>query len=513
MLDAVAAQWAAEGADVPGHDPRLLSVGGAFLDSGFDIEPLTLLNHPWAGCPMFNLGVSLNWDPSEFVDLVAADDGAHGIDEATCRWLRDEMRSVDYARGEYGADQRLFDGVDEDGTVQLSEVPAVLRPVLERRASGIFRSLLVDAPGLVLLPSDLESWSDDVAPVRWHATDPSGAVVPMAGLSYAQQRWGSLSVRLAMFTTSAVTEEDDEAASEVRPSPRVLLLDEPERGLHPTAQRFLASGLQDMVREIGLQAVLATHAPALLGGGSRLRHVRRDRLGLVEGVELPTAFVDDLADLGLHAADLVQLTRAFVIVEGRHDELVLEHMIGDELRGRATLVAPLRGASKINAVLDARFIFDLTDARVIVMIDNIRSGVAEVWRKAVSLPSSDDARDLLLGRLDRSIDEERFLQEFGIRALEFGAAERLSVHGLSVPDVLDLLPPSALCSRPMSKSWAELRADPQAPRASGKFKAWAERELGASFDDDTIVRAARSADSIPDDLLSLLSLLDASGRL
>jgi len=421
------------------------------------------------------------------------------------------VHSVNLATGDYLAEPALFDGVDESGSIELGDIPAVLCPMVEARATNIYRSLLIDAPALQLLSSPLEAWTDGIEPLRWHANDPSGALVPIGALSSAQERWAAISVRMAMLTTQAVVDKacNTGTGQLEQAVPRILFIDEPELGLHPTAQRFLASGLQGIVEEIGLQVVLATHAPALLAEPSRLRHVRRNRRGRTTAVELPTAFVTDLADLGLQAADLVQLTRAFVIVEGRHDELVLEHVIGDELRNRSVVITPMRGASRINSVLDARFMFDFTDAKVIVVIDNMRPGIAQAWLEATRLRSAEDGRAVLLDRLDRKSEEERFLQEFGIRALEFGEVNRVAVCGLSVPDIVDLLPPSIICERAGTKSWAQLRADPRAPKGSGKFKLWAEKELGAQFDDGTIIRASEALDEIPLDLRHLLAVLDA----
>ena len=94
----------------------------------------------------------------------------------------------------------------------------------------------------------------------------------------------------------------------------VFVFDEPERHLHPAAQREAASFIASIVAE-GANVIVATHAPVFLNEPiPYARYVRLSRTGgRTSAVPLDTgrlnAIEEHLAELGLTRADLIQLTR------------------------------------------------------------------------------------------------------------------------------------------------------------------------------------------------------------
>jgi hypothetical protein len=59
---------------------------------------------------------------------------------------------------------------------------------------------------------------------------------------------------------------------------------------------------------------------------------------------------------GVSAAQLIQLTRAILLVEGKHDEQVIEHFYGDELRRARIEILPIRGTSKTKLLVEAELL-------------------------------------------------------------------------------------------------------------------------------------------------------------
>ena len=66
--------------------------------------------------------------------------------------------------------------------------------------------------------------------------------------------------------------------------------------------------------------------------------------------------------------------------------------------------------------------------------------------------------------MDRSgSGEERYLKQLAWNALEAGAAHRLSIVGMSKPDIIDYLPVDQLA--PSASSWERLREEWQQTRS------------------------------------------------
>ena len=291
--------------------------------------------------------------------------------------------------------------------------------------------------------------------------------------------------------------------------PMVLLIDEPEAGLHRTAERGVVSLLRDIAAQQATPILVATHSPEFL----RDRHVRSF---VVERDEKQSVIIDDSFRLigetaglyGLSRLDVLHFYDTILLVEGRHDEIVLEAMLGEELHDLRALVVPLHGGRLLPDAADARILQDFTDHRIVAMVDNVNP---EPFKRLLAVARQvtpgdctafDRAADEALEGL--KADEVGFVRRLLRRAFEVGRLERYIPYALTKPDILEYLPP-----RPfrLDRSWEDLRAEFARQNKVKRFKRWLELSEGATFDDERVFEACRQMDSVPGDFLALLDLL------
>ncbi len=141
--------------------------------------------------------------------------------------------------------------------------------------------------------------------------------------------------------------------------PTLVVVDEPERHLHPAAQREAAKWLQDFAARTNTYVVAATHSPAMLSaGGARYVHVERRRNDSVEAIEIDAIelrrhFATN-SRLGFDQGELLTAIEQYIVVEGEHEEIVLTAWCGDVLA--RSLICPMRGTQQrggVNLQLEA----------------------------------------------------------------------------------------------------------------------------------------------------------------
>ena len=136
----------------------------------------------------------------------------------------------------------------------------------------------------------------------------------------------------------------------------MFIFDEPERHLHPAAQDEVVKWLGRLV-ESGATIALATHAlPFLSLPIEDFAYMRapRSQAGLTEvaalGPDVVGSLEKDRRALGLSSpAQLIQLTRAAIVVEGKHDVMVLYDLYGDEFCAARLRLLPRRHAQHARA--------------------------------------------------------------------------------------------------------------------------------------------------------------------
>ena len=108
----------------------------------------------------------------------------------------------------------------------------------------------------------------------------------------------------------------------------VVLIDEPEMGLHPSLQREMLSYFHELAQTKGVQFFLATHSPLFLLDANKVRAFRvQNRLGKRDAFPLSQEKLYMIwADLGIRPGDLLQ-NDLVLLVEGKNDVIFFEHII------------------------------------------------------------------------------------------------------------------------------------------------------------------------------------------
>lgn len=402
---------------------------------------------------------------------------------------------------EAGSTGHLIEAVADEDVLLSPGANAVIER-LALRANLFLGLTLLEAPLLRLWVGHPDEWLRAAAP-RWEALDrASHAWVPLADLSSAQCRWANLAVDLALSETEAADR------------PIVVVLDEPEGALHRTAERHLVKGLKALSTALnGAAIIVATHSPEFLSDvGVRQVHVHRARDGLALASTVTVGVQGDLQgeisldDLGLGRADALHLARVVLAVEGPHDEAVLEAIAAETIVETRSLLVRMHGAKHAPAILDAQILITMTDAHILVVVDNIASRLlTPIWDALRSQADVGDQRGAqaqvdLLRKLPGG--EALWLSQLAERALALGRLDRLSLFGLGEPDIIFYLDPSRFG---LHEPWVTLHREWKAEHKASDddFKSWLRRTKGAKISTGKIGAAARALDQLPRDLEEL----------
>jgi predicted ATPase len=413
---------------------------------------------------------------------------------------------------------RLSDGGEEGrkGKVAFeSHVPRVFGPDTERAeavalsdmASELLARLLEEAPTLTIDLGAADEWFRGYPP-RWKAIDrSSGHTVLLAALSDTQLRWAQLAIRL----TNLSQPMDATMQLGLHGLSVTIVCDEPERGLPVSGQKRLSRALNSISEEFGVDFFIATHSAAILEDPRvHLNRVDRDPDGQIHILELGDDDRNRLDRVGIPPGEMPHLFRMILLVEGSHDEWVLDELIGDELADLRVKVLPVHGAKKMPRFMnaDADFLFTHTDASFSFVVDNART---EPLRKALSNAQEAATPEDALAAIDAvfegsTSEEESIIRSLLTRAVEQSRLARIGhVFGFEASDIIEYLPCEALVGE---QSWAELRqshADARAMKKGPKdFKKWLEDEHDASFTEHSIRAATASMDHIPVEFTDLL---------
>lgn len=362
---------------------------------------------------------------------------------------------------------------------------------IQESANRLFKQFLDFGPPLVCAKSRIQDIGNS-SPFAWRVVIDSETAISLSDLSWAEQRLASLAIRLATPSKS--------------PPVRLLIIDEPERGLHRRAERRFAHAIRDTCEQMDITIVVGTHSPHFLGlPDARLHHLRKTDPGHSILESLPNLLEPYLEELGMTSSDLLQLTRRFLVVEGEHDAVILTEFFGDEFEKHGVRILPLRGLRNLTNATDASFIFRYTDASIVYLTDNEDyQRVEEIWQRALTAEITQRPEILAEYTAKSNSAEGQFLKEFTSLAIQFSSRDRISFSALSAPDILDYLPVEYFI--PGISSWEELRNE--WTRTGGKnFKTWLQREYGVDFNTDSIKGCIQLMDNIPAELAHLFDRL------
>ena len=215
---------------------------------------------------------------------------------------------------------------------------------------------------------------------------------------------------------------------EPRSGPTIYVFDEPEAHLHPAAQKQAAAWVAERVRS-GANMLLATHSVPFLDlplADTEYFKVTRaadwtTQVTRISG-DILGAVAEDAESMGLPPMALLQLTRAWLVVEGEHDRRILDAFFGRELQGAGIQLVPLRGAARAKASFLNLGALAPLGVPFCVLLDNARAAAVRAGQIPRHAMSEEEHIVAQLVRLER---------EEGIQ---------LSVFGLPYPDIVCALP-------------------------------------------------------------------------
>ena len=420
-----------------------------------------------------------------------------------------------------------------------------------------FLSQAVEAVNLiakVILPAPPTALADlSTGVLRWRYVK-SGSppqneqdTLSLEDLSFAEQRWMKFANLIAgRFLDRVLRELGDErdvewaslnllshAGGTFPGTPWIVTIDEPEAGLHPTAVDRLARGLEALGTQLGVHFVLATHSPNVLkvvqGAQGLIAHAHLNNRGERVFEAIDSARLNEFAgDLGLNPIDILQMTSTFLLVEGEHDRIVINNIIGDDIKRAGVVITPLRGALKVSQIVDSDILWRFTDARLVLVLDSIDADqfqkILQSAKNLVGTGDLDAAIDALeplkRDRSDKGKTEREALYGLLRSAVTSRRIDRLEIFGLKEPDIIDYFHPSELgnvdpgshyVSMSRREAWDALHKDyMQTPKKERTvdFKSWAVAKLGLNDSPTQVLHSAsENLDRIPDDFNNLRELL------
>ena len=296
----------------------------------------------------------------------------------------------------------------------------------------------------------------------------------------------------------------------MRKSTSWLIIDEPESGMHRTAESELANVLASPEWVTGNILVVATHSPEFLNlPNVNVIHMVKGSSHIMSKNTRKKFF-----ELGIRPSDLLAGIKTFLLVEGEHEKVIFETMFLDELERMKCRIIVARGAKNMKDIFESQFIFDFTDAVVISLLDNIDSKQVEnVWKESKNLVQSGkiiEAGQYVRQSLPGSKSGENvFLSQFLTLALANGQHERVEVCGLSKPDIVFYFEPSDFG---LKKSWADLLELHEVDNQS--FKGWATKKFNADFSVGSIEKAALNCSILPEEFGELMmKIADVTKRI
>lgn len=416
-------------------------------------------------------------------------------------------------RTDGGRVRRSGETVPDELNAMIEALVADVALVLSNNANRYFSAVLPDAPQLSLLVNP-PSMRFARPPIEWSF---GPHVLGLDALSRAEQKWADRAINHAIETHARSLRSEGDR-------PTITIIDEPESALHRAAEAQMSAALASFTDDPREVIVSATHSPDLLDSpAASVIEVQREG-GQRPGSSLVHAL--DLADrnalhrLGLNPSDLLRLSRVILLVEGPHDEALLDVFLGSRLRTARVKIIPMHGARRLPETIDSQVLFKHTRAHIIALLDNIAmSRVTTVWAGAKQLAQNGDLENAFdhLKRLrdpDNKKHEYGFLSSFLANALNAGATayDRVTPAGLSNDDIIDYLPAEKLTSR--IATWDELRAEYRDDKshgrrnAEGDFKQWLQRTYHADLRVENLRRLAADTE-VPKEFLLLMNEIEA----
>ena len=445
----------------PFSTPESHALSPLFSSLGLDELPT------WAAYPVLKVPYSPHW----VQDLVDGDD-IQKLREIKTRWgpLTDAtIRHLEFLNDQIWDDEKQTNRKIKRGDTFNSKIYVEECKRLSETSSQKMKGLFEDAPSLQLEKIDTQKISRG-APVRWTAQFPGETKFLAEELGFAHRRYADFVILQELRENRqnniarAVDRNRDSDISEfdsqfLLVSPSVLIVDEPERGLHPLAAKHLS----ESISTIGEITLVATHSVEFLDTGIRNESaslIERDPKGFVSIKQLPqlSEQLENVISerLGLTPAALVNLTSIFVLVEGPHDELILQHYF-DELRQKYRIqVLPMVGTRGIKDLATSDFLFTATSSPIAIIVDNGKQASIDKLMSRLRSTNNQSERFSIAHQYLSEFNSKEMKEIYGLiqQAIKADRLDRIHPCALGEGDILRYLPMEYIC--PKFKSWSDL---------------------------------------------------------
>lgn len=350
-------------------------------------------------------------------------------------------------------------------------------------ANKLLAGLFEEPPLLALELTHPSRWFVGEPSVKWTArNEPDGRRFGVSDLGSAHSRYVRFAIQRAIRGTRASSYLQD-------PINRfsVCIIDEPEAALHPSAQRYLASGLRALADFV----IVATHSNEVIDMADHIVHATRSEgsslaLGQLSVDLTPDQRQFEARRLGQTPASLATLTRVVLLTEGAMDATLLSSFLEPELASCRVLLLALHGTKEVAGLASTDYLFHATDAPVVVALDNTNAkflgGLQRRLLKANALERARLLREALQSEDVRRSSEMKKLVGLLAAANEASRLGRIAVFGFRKRDIVEYLPVSLI--KPGAESWEQLwrefrTAHPDAvgPGSGRQFKAY----VGAGY--------------------------------
>jgi len=291
--------------------------------------------------------------------------------------------------------------------------------------------------------------------------DHSGTYIGKVKVNETTNRWIMRSIQVALLLMHGS-------------AAKIVLWDEPESGLHWQLLRQISNRVLPSLELLGIKVIFTTHSLELArssdsvivsadatDGGYRLAH------------DIDS---EHLLSIGFRRQDLLLDIETFVLVEGKHDRIVLETIFADKLRHHKCKLIPFEGTPNLRSVASDYLLIDNHEAKLFVIIDGgSRSLISRPDIKALNTLMSDGQprlvkKDLqrLLGNFTRADEwrESYKLLKFIERIVNFEPVKarevlkRVEVFMLQEDDVTHYLNPAVLFNDLVEdQNWTRLKAE------------------------------------------------------
>jgi hypothetical protein len=329
----------------------------------------------------------------------------------------------------------------------------------------------------------------------------TGSWVDFIYLSSAQQLIISSVLRLLQPKT---------ATNDGSPPFRIVFGDEPDRNMHQTAIRHFYKFLD----QTETCSYLSTHSSVALSLPSFSRlHAYRIPSGNIRLVPWTPKILanSEGIDLGVDKVALLSAVSLVILVEGAHDEEAIKLLLSltDIQISSRVLVLPWRGHRTMHTIADSYVWMNMTDARILVVVDNSRAQIINKWCAVIKKLITEDRPQSAITRELRENSglsgEEETLRDLLERSIQNGVTDRVFAFGFSRGDIIEYADPSDFG---LKQNWQSLRSDYQQSTNRTPFKDWLRNEHKARISTKTVKAAFANLDHLDSDLVALLQQIN-----